>query len=173
MDTTDQRTSLVRGHPFLTVYLIVLGAVWAISALTWTVAANGSLELHPGAQALQYVLVVLAATLAALRLRVEPRQTQDDAQFGFYDLRWSISSDVGSRTFWAAIAVGAGAMIVNVGLLTVADVLAGAGAGLGTYVEWAGSGLAAGAVLGMFSALLAIPIAAIYRLARARGNDGA
>lgn len=164
MAVASDRRSFVREHPFLTAYLVALVVVWAITAATWTVRAGEAPALHPLAQVLQYLLVLVAAVLAALRLRVGTRETRDDARFGFYDLRWAIRDDIGGQTFWTALWVGAAAMMVNVILLAFADlVVGGASAGLGTYLEWLGAGLAAGAVLGMFGALLAAVIALAVR----------
>lgn len=162
MALRSYRWSVVRGHPFLVAYLAALVAVWLASAATWKVAAGEPPDLHPVAQGLQYILVVIAATLAALRLRVEPRETRADALLGFYDLRWSLSDDIGGQTFWTAIWVGSAAMLVNVLVLVVADLLLESG-GVGSYIAWIGSGIASGALLGMFSALIAFVIALVLR----------
>lgn len=159
--------SLVRDHPFLVLYLVALAIVWGVTAATWTVRDGEPPSIHPLAQGLQYVLVAIAATLGGLRLRLDAREMRSDAHFRFYDLDWYISDDVGGQVFWRALAVGAAAMVVNVILLALADIVVGGGsAGLRTYLEWIGTGIAAGAVVGMFSAFLAVIVAAIVRRRR-------
>lgn len=158
--------AFVSAHPFLALYLVALAVVWGVTVATWTIGSGQPPSLHPVAQGLQYLLVMVAATLGALRLRVEGRETRANAEFGFYDLRWSIADDVGGQAFWTALWVGAAAMVVNVVLLAVADLLTGGAAGFGTYFEWIGTGLAAGAVVGMFSAFVAVGVAAILRRRR-------
>lgn len=168
MTVVPGRRSVAKEHPFLVLYLVVLAVVWVVSIATWTLREGEPPALHPVGQALQYLLVVVAATLGGLRLRLDARETRSDAQFRFYDLGWSISDDIGGQVFWRAMAVGAAAMVANVVLLALADlVVAGGSAGLRTYLEWVGTGIAAGVVLGMFSAFLAVGIAAIVRRRRA------
>lgn len=168
-----ERVSLLREHPFLVVYLIALLLIWAASAATWSIRPGASPDLHPVAQGLQYLLVVLASTLAALRLRTQPVQDGATGGFRWYDYEMRISDDVGARSFWAAAWVGIVAMEANVAFLVVADlVAAGGGAGIGTYIQWVGAGLAAGFVIGMFSAFVALAAAGIWGLLR-RGRRGA
>lgn len=166
MGNGDERTLLTR-HPFLIAYLVALAGVWVVTAATWS-AAGGTLVLDPLAQALQYLLVVAAATLAALRLRIEPQPQRADAQYGFGQLRWSVEDDVGGRTFWVAIAVGMVAMLVNVLLYIVADGLVTGRADVGQWVEWLAAGLAAGAILGLFSSLAALVVATVVSAVRRR-----
>ena len=163
MTIAGERRSLMRAHPFLVAYLAALAAVWLVTIATWTVRPGEPPDLHPLAQVLQYLLVVLAATLAALRLRVQPREPDHDAQFGFYDLRWSIPNDLGGQTFWAAMGIGVVAMLANIVLLVVADLLLGAAAGVGAYLGWLGAGVGAGALIGIFSALIALVVASVLR----------
>ena len=163
MTIAGDRRSLVRGHPFLAAYLAALVLVWLVTVATWTVRPGEPPALHPLAQVLQYLLVVLAATLAALRLRVEPREPSADAQFGFYDVRWSVPNDIGGQTFWTAMGIGVVAMLANIVLLVVADLLLGGAAGVGGYLAWLSAGVGAGALLGMFSALIALVVAAVLR----------
>ena len=168
MTAADAPDSVVRNHPFLSAYLAVLLVVWLVSAATWTLGADGALELHPIAQALQYLLVVVAATLAGLRLRVQPRDVREGATFGFYDLRWSVAHDVGGDAFWTAVGIGAGAMVLNVTILVLADLaVAGGAAGVAAYLEWIGAAIAAGAILGMLSAFIAVAVAIVVRRRRA------
>lgn len=162
-----ERRAFAIAHPFLVAYLAALVAVWGFSVLSWTARPGSTPELHPVAQALQYVLAAVAATLAALRLRVQPPQMREGSGFQFYDLHWEVADDVGGQAFWTAIFVGAAAMVVNVVLLAVADVaVGGASAGFGTYLGWIGSAMAAGAILGLFSTLLALVIAVVVRRVR-------
>jgi hypothetical protein len=164
MTVARDRRSVVRDHPHLVAYLVALSAVWLVSILTWTVRPGETPALHPVAQALQYLLVVFAATLAALRLRARPPMNDGEALLGFYDLRWTISDDVGAQSFWSAVRLGAVAMVVNVVILIVLDLaLAGGAAGPGTALGWIGAGIGAGAVLGMFGALVALGVSAILR----------
>ena len=160
---TQRRRSLVREHPFLALYLAALAVVWVVTIATWTVRSGQPPAFHPVAQGLQYLLVAIAATLAALRLRIETREMRADAGFRFHDLGWTISDDIGGQTFWTALWVGVAAMLVNILLLALADLVTGGSSGLRTYLEWMGTGIAAGAVLGMFSALIAWAVAAILR----------
>lgn len=148
---------------FLALYVAALIVVWLVTVATWTVARGQPLELHPAAAGLQYLLVVLAATLAALQLRLGPADDHPSASFGWFDYRWSIPDDVGGRSFWRAMGIGALAMEVNVALLIVADVIAASAAGSGSYLEWLGSGIAAGGVLGIVGALLAAVGGAVIR----------
>jgi hypothetical protein len=165
--TVDERRSSASAHPFLVAYLAAFVAVWVFSVVTWTARPGSTPELHPVAQVLQYVLAAVAATLAALRLRVQPPEMREGAGFQFYDLHWEVNDDVGGQAFWTAIAVGAAAMIVNVVLLAVADVAVGGGsAGFATYLGWIGSAMAAGAILGLFSTLVALAIATVVRRVR-------
>ena len=167
MTAAGDRRSLVRDHPFLAAYLGALAAVWAFSIATWTVRGGQPPALHPVAQGLQYLLVVVAATLAALQLRIGGRETRADAEFRMFDRAWSIRDDIAGQAFWTALWVGAAAMVLNIVILALADLLvAGGSAGVRTYFEWIGSGIAAGAVLGMFSALLAAIVAWLIRLVR-------
>lgn len=168
-----ERGSLLREHPFLVVYLVALLLIWAASAATWSIRPGAPPALHPVAQGLQYLLVVLASTLAALRLRTQPVQDGGTGGFRWYDYEWRISDDVGARSFWTAAWVGIVAMEANVAFLILSDLVAGGGgAGIGTYLEWVGAGLAAGFVIGMFSAFLALAAAGVWGLLR-RGQPGA
>lgn len=167
MILAHDRPSQVRGHPFLVTYLVVLAAVWLFSLATWNVD-DGTPSLAPLAQGLQYLLVVVAATLAALRLRVEPQAMRADAQFGFGQLRWSIKDDVGGRTFWSAIGVGMLAMLGNVLLFVFADLVATGGGDVGEWVAWIGAGIGAGAIIGLFSSLIALLVATIFSAVRRR-----
>lgn len=161
------RRSLVRGHPFLVTYLVALAVVWLLSVATWAVD-DGTPSLAPLAQWLQYLLVVVAATLAALRLRVEPQPMRADALFGFGQLRWTVEDDVGGRTFWTAIGVGMLAMLVNVILFVLADLVVTGGGDVGEWLEWIGSGIGAGAIIGLFSSLIALVVATITSAVRRR-----
>lgn len=153
-----------RNHPFLAAYLVALTAVWAVTIATWSVRPGQTLDLHPVAQVLQYLLVVVAATLAALRIRVEPRDLRSGSAFAYYDLRWEVSDDIGGQAFWTALWVGAAAMTANVVLLALADLaIAGGAAGGLTYLEWIGAGIASGAILGMFSTFIAVAVAWLLR----------
>jgi hypothetical protein len=168
---TGERRSLIRRHPFLAIFLVGLVGVWVVSALTWAVDAEGILQLHPLAQALQYLLVVLAATLAGLRLRIQPRELRQQTVLGFFDHRLAISDDTGGQAFWTAVGIGALVMGVNVAILVLADLaVTGGAAGAGSYLAWVGAGVAAGAVLGMLSAFLALFAALILRR-RHRGDQ--
>ena len=144
----------------LRAYLVALVAAWSIAAATSTVS-GGRLELSPIAQGLQYLLVVLAAILAGNRLiRMSRGQEPEDAMFGFYERRWAVRQDLGGRVWWTCIWAGIAAMVGNVAILAVAEILfAGSGgAHLGEYLGWIGLGVAAGAVIGSFSALLAVAV---------------
>jgi hypothetical protein len=163
--TRTDRWASVRGHPFLVAYLAALVVVWGVTVATWEVR-RGTLELAPIAQGLQYLLVGIAAALASMRLRVEARDDPADAMFGFYDLRWTVRDDIGGRTFWLAMGVGVAAMLVNIALLVIADVLVAGGSALGTYAAWLGGGIATGGIVGMFGALLAAALAVVMRLVR-------
>ena len=160
--------SFVRRHPFLATYLGALAAVWLVTGLTWQASVDGALRLDPIAQALQYLLVLAAATLASLRLRILARDDGAGAVFGFYERRWAIADDVGGRTFWTALWIGAAAMVVNVLLFVVADLATGGPAAIPTYVAWVGSGIAAGGVIGMFGAVLALVAATLTSSLRRR-----
>jgi hypothetical protein len=158
------RTSLVRSHPFLAAYAAVLLVAWLVTVATWSTRPGELPVLHPVAQALQYVVVAIAATLAALRILVQPPELREGGSFRFYDLQWQVRDDTGGQAFWTALWVGAAAMAVNVALLAVADVFVGDGAGgILTYLEWLGTGIAAGGAIGMFAALPAAGIASIVR----------
>ena len=162
------RRSVVKGHPFLLAYLAVLASVWLFSIATWDVV-DGTPVLAPLAQGLQYLLVVVAATLAALRLRVEPQESRADALFGYGRLRWSVTDDVGGRTFWTAIGVGMLAMLVNIVLYIAADLLVTGGGDVGEWMGWIGAGIGAGAILGLFSSLVALVVATVVSNLRRRG----
>jgi hypothetical protein len=162
--TRTDRWAPVRGHPFLAAYVVALVAVWSVTALTWDVR-GGTLELSPLAQVLQYLLVGIAAALAALRLRVQAREAAD-AMFGFGELRWAVADDIGGRTFWLAMGVGVVAMVVNIALLVAADLLVAGGSEPGTYAAWLAGGIAAGGIVGMFGALLAAGVAVVMRIGR-------
>lgn len=159
------RRSLVRGHPFLLTYLVALAVVWLLSVVTWTID-GGTPSLAPLAQGLQYLLVVVAATLAALRLRFEPQPTRADAQFGYGERRWSVEDDVGGRTFWMAIGVGMVAMVVNVVIFILADLAATGGGNVGEWLGWIAAGIGAGAIIGLFSSLIALVVATIVSAVR-------
>lgn len=156
-----------RAHPYLVGYAVVLVVTWVASIVTWTVPDGRTPELHPVAQAAQYLLVLVASTLAALQLRAHPGDGGAGATLGFYELRWSISDDVGARSFWTAVRIGALAMLVNVAILVVADlVVSGGAAGIGAYLAWIGAAVAAGGVIGMFGALIALAAAPVLRRMR-------
>jgi hypothetical protein len=58
-------------------------------------------------------------------------------------------------------------MLVNVAILVVADlVVSGGAAGIGAYLAWIGAAVAAGGVIGMFGALIALVVAPILRRMR-------
>jgi hypothetical protein len=160
----SDRGSVIREHPYLAAYLGALSAVWLVSILTWTFEPGVTPVLHPVAQALQFILVVIASTLAALRLRARPPVIDAGAPLGSYDGRWTGSDDVGAQSFWSAVRVGAVAMVVNVVILILLDLaLAGAAAWPGTSISWIGAGIGAGVVLGMLGAVLALGVSLILR----------
>lgn len=157
--------AFVRARPYLVAYLVVLAAVWLVSLATLQ-PSNGVPELHPTAQALQYLIVLVASTLAALRLRIEPDPERADAIFGFHEMRLTVRDDLDGHTFWTALAVGAAAMTVNVVILIVLDVATGAAGNVGDYIGWIGAAIAAGVVIGIIGAIVAFGIHAALRLAR-------
>lgn len=160
MAQAEPARSVIGRRPFLVAYLAALVVAWAITLATSDVV-NGTFVLAPLAQGLQYVLVLVAATLAALRLRVEPQPARADAQFGFGELRWAIEDDVGGRTFWTAIGIGMLAMLVNVALYVLADLAWTGGGDVDEWVEWLAGGIGAGAIIGLFSSLVALVVATI------------
>ena len=152
MIVASDRGRLVRDHPSLVAYAGTLAGVWLVSIFTWTLEPGATPVLHPVAQALQSLPVVLAATLAALRVRAGP------------DRRWRESDDVGALSFWSAVRVGALAMVVNVVIFIVLDLaLAGGASWPGTAIGWIGAGIGAGVMLGMLGAVVALGIAAVLR----------
>lgn len=161
-----KRSELVHGVAHragwrLVAYLVALLAVWFISVATSTVSGSGRLELIGLAQGLQYLLVVLAAALAGNDLIVTSRgRDAESAEFGFYERRWAVRQDMGGRVWWTCIWAGIAAMVLNVVILAAAEiVLGGTGAThIGEYLGWIGMGIAAGAVIGSFSALLAVAV---------------
>lgn len=157
--------SILRGHPYLTAYLLALAAVWAVSAATWMIV-DATPTLHPVAQGLQLLVVAFAATLAALRLRLEGREMRDDARFGYGERRWTISDDVGGQTFWWSLFAGMGAMLVNVALLMVSDLVVTGGAEIDVWLGWIAAGVGAGAVIGLFSSLVALLTATLVERIR-------
>jgi hypothetical protein len=163
MATQERPTVGVRATPYLVVYASAFLAAWVLAAVTWEVTADG-LALHPLAAALQYALAALASALAALYVRRAPDEQLPGGSFRWYDHEWSIPDDRGGRSFWFAVLLGAFAIELNVVLLVAADVvLAGAAAGLGTYLGWFGAGIAAGALLGMLGAVIASVLDPILR----------
>ena len=167
MSLDADRSSLLRDHPYLVTYLAALGIAWIATVATWSTSEGRTPDLHQIAQAVQYLLVVLAATLSALQLRARPGDEQGEATLGFYDRRWSITDDIGARSFWSAVRIGALAMVVNVLIFIVADVLvAGGAAGIGTYAGWIGAAVGAGAIIGMVGALIALVIVTLRRRVR-------
>jgi hypothetical protein len=164
--TGGERSSFVRQRPFLAAFLVALAVVWAVSVATWTVDQGGVLQLHPVAQGLQYLLAVIAATLAGLRLRLQPRE-RGQAVLGFFDRQLAIADDPGGHAFWIGTGIGALVLAVNVVILVLADLVVGGGtAGLATYLGWIGGGVAAGAILGMLSAFVAVVVAFLLRRGR-------
>lgn len=165
MTATQESRPSPGAHRFVVAYLVVLVVVWAFSVVTWRVGDGATPSLHPIAQVLQFLLVVVAGMLAALYLRSQGGDP-GGATFGWYDRRWTVSDDIGARTLWPAVLVGGAAMLLNVLILVVADQVVGGGAGSDRYLEWVGAGIGAGLVLGSFGALAAAGVAAARRLAR-------
>lgn len=164
--TASQQSRPSRGASrFVVAYLVALVAVWTFTVATWSVGGGATPSLHPIAQALQFLLVVAAGMLIALYLRGRAGD-MGSATLGFYERRWTISDDTGARTLWPAAFAGAAAMLANVAILIVADLLIGAGASAGSYLEWVGAGIGAGLLLGTFGALAAAGVAAVGRLSR-------
>jgi len=146
-------------------YLVALVAVWSVSVATWTLRDGATPALHPIAQGLQYLLVVVAAMIAALYLRRRVREL-DQAIIGYGDRRWVISDDVGARTLWPSAFIGACAMLVNVALLVLADLAVGDGRSAPMYLAWVGAAIGSGLLLGTFGALLTAIVVNLRRLVR-------
>lgn len=156
-------------RPYLATYLAAVIATWLLSALTWRVQPGRPIELASLAQALQYLLVLLAGALAALHVRSRAGGYDSPATVRFYDYELALPDDSGGATFWRGIAAGIVAMLANVAFVVAADLVAAAGAaGGGSYIGWIGAGIAAGGVLGMFGALFAYLIAGAAGRARRR-----
>jgi hypothetical protein len=157
--------SFVRAHPYLGIYLVLLAVVWIVSVATLE-PGDGTPQLHPVAQVLQYVIVLVATTLAALRLRIEPDPGRADAVFGFHEMRVTVRDDIDGHTFWTALLVGAAAMTINVLLLAALDRVTGGAGDVATYVGWVGAAIASGVVIGVIGAILAAAINGMRRRIR-------
>lgn len=149
-------------HRLVVAYAVALALVWAVTILTWTARSEASPELAPIAQALQYLLVLVASAVAAFGVTRAAPAPMEDATFGFYDLRWRILDESGGRAFWRALGIGVATMLVNIAILIVADILVGA-RDAGTYLAWIGGGLVAGALLGSAGAIVASVVAMALR----------
>lgn len=162
--------SVVSAHPYVALYVAAFVGVWGFSIATGTTEPSGRFVLHPIAQGLQYMLVVLAASLAGYRLRVEDRDEQAQVRFAWGDRIWEVAHDTGGRSFWSCVWVGIVAMEANIALLIAADLAVTGTRGStapGDYLAWIGAGIAAGAFLGMFSAVIPLAAAAVWRPRRA------
>ena len=158
--------------PQLVAYVTALAITWFVAALTWSVGSDGRLELAPTAQALQYLLVALAATLAGHRVLTTERSRDPAAvPFGWGRHRWEIVDDVGGRTWWACIGAGIAAMVLNVLLLIAAEVVVGhavLASAVADYFAWLGGAVASGALIGSFAALIAATLARLTCRGRRR-----
>ncbi len=150
----------LRSHPYLAAYLALLAVVWVASVTTWTIV-DGPPVLHPLAQGLQFLVVAVAGTLAALRIRLEGREMRADALLGYGERRWTLSDDLGGQTFWWAVFAGIAAMLVNVLLLMAGDLLATGGGDIGVWLGWIEAGVGAGAIIGLFCSLIALLVATL------------
>ncbi len=155
-------------HPYLAVFLIALGLTWAVTLITLRRVPSDGVELAPVAALLQYLLVVLAAVLAAVQLRRSGRDELATATFRWWDAEWTIADGVGGSSFWHALGAGVLAMELNVVLLILVNIVAGSQlGGAATYLEWLGIGLAVGVVLGILGAVVGAGATAVLgRLAR-------
>lgn len=156
----------IRAHPYLAAYGAAFLAIWVVTVATWTIRPATTPDIHPTAALLQYILVVAAATLAALRIRIEWAGSRPEATLGFFDYRWRISDNVSGHSFWIAVAIGIAAMVVNVVLLAALDVLVTGNVALGSYLSWIGAGIGAGTLLGMAGAILAAVAGILLRRLR-------
>lgn len=155
--------SPVRAHPYLAAYGAAFLVVWVVTIATWTLRPAATPDLHPAAAVLQYILVAVAAALAALRMRIERADSHSEATFGFYDYRWRVSDRVGGQSFWVAIGVGMAAMVLDVAVLAAADVVVAGHVAAGSYLGWIGAAIGAGALLGILGAMVAAAAAVLVR----------